>query len=166
MQKLVEINKALKRKYPEQIVIVTAKDGNGKHNPITLGWHMRTSIKPPMLAISVGLARYTYGCIRESKEFVVTHPSLQMMDAVKFYGSRTGRKCDKLAEMPCVTTAATKIDSLIYTDAVINFECTLQSELISGDHAIFVGEVVAAHVHENDDLKNLFSIKSGVMGEL
>lgn len=46
---------AIARKYPEGVAIAIAKDPQGKHNPITLCWLMRTSHEPPMLAISVGL---------------------------------------------------------------------------------------------------------------
>ena len=50
MQKQVTWAQARRIKYPEQIVIAIAKDASGKHNPITLGWAMQTSIDPPMLA--------------------------------------------------------------------------------------------------------------------
>jgi hypothetical protein len=38
MQKQVSFEKDVKTKYPEQIVIIVAKDKNGKANPVTMGW--------------------------------------------------------------------------------------------------------------------------------
>ena len=50
---------AIRRKYPEQVVIAAVKDARGKYNPITLGWTMITSHESPMMAISVGRTRYS-----------------------------------------------------------------------------------------------------------
>ena len=52
MQKQAEYQEAIKTKYPEQIVIAIARDKTGKANPITLGWTMIASGKPPMMAIA------------------------------------------------------------------------------------------------------------------
>ncbi len=147
-QKQVRYNEAIVRKYPEQVVIAIAKDEKGMPNPITLGWTMITSGTPPMLAISVGLGRYSLGAIRHSKEFVISFPSEELADAALFFGSHSGRDMDKMKEHPVATQPAAAIDSVLLADAVANFECKLVSELETGDHVIFVGEVVAAHVNE------------------
>jgi flavin reductase (DIM6/NTAB) family NADH-FMN oxidoreductase RutF len=36
---------------------------------------------------------------------------------------------------------------VILDDASANFECVLEGELITGDHVIFAGRVVASHVY-------------------
>ena len=68
MQKETTWAEAIRTKYPEQVAIAIAKDPQGKHNPIALGWVMQTSHSPPMLAFSVGLTRYSLGVIRAAKE--------------------------------------------------------------------------------------------------
>ena len=45
--------RAIVSKYPEQIVIGIARDDSGKYNPITLGWTMIVSHKPPMMAVAL-----------------------------------------------------------------------------------------------------------------
>ena len=75
MQVKTPFNDAIVKKYPEQIVIALAKERSGKVNPITLGWTMLTSHKPPMMAISIGLTRYSLEVIREAGEFVIAFPS-------------------------------------------------------------------------------------------
>ena len=50
MQKQTEYIEVIKTKYPEQVVIAIAKDKDGQANPITLGWTMIVSGKPPMMA--------------------------------------------------------------------------------------------------------------------
>jgi len=160
MQKQVDYSEAVKTKYPEQVVIAIAKDRNGKANPITLSWAMFASYTPPMMAIAVTTTHYSVECLRYSKCFCIAFPSAEMADAALFFGSKTGRDFDKLANSDCKTEPAKEIDSLLLTDAVANFECTLESQTVAGDHIIFVGKVVAAHTN-TEPKRRLYSIASG-----
>jgi flavin reductase (DIM6/NTAB) family NADH-FMN oxidoreductase RutF len=160
MQKQVKYEQALKTKYPEQVVIVIAKDKNGKANPVTLGWTMLTSGTPPMMAIALYKGHYSVKCIRRSKCFTLTFPSADMADAALFFGSHSGRNVDKFAEFPCKTSPAEKINSVLLADAVANFECTLAKQIVTGDHVIFVGLVVCSHVNPKRK-KRLYSLASG-----
>ncbi|UCC22912.1 MAG: flavin reductase family protein [Planctomycetota bacterium] len=147
MQKQVEYQEAIKTKYPEQVVIAIAKDKDGKANPITLGWTMIVSGKPPMMAIAVAKTHYSIETIRHSKCFTIAFPTSQMAEAALFFGSRHGGEVDKFAEFECAHEPAKVIDSLLLTDAVANFECTLESEAEAGDHIVFVGKIVASHMN-------------------
>ena len=164
MQKEVPFQIAIESRYPEQIAIAVARDAQGKYNPITLGWVMPTSLAPPMLAISVGKARYTADAIRRSACFVVAYPSESQAQEAKFFGTHSGRETDKLAHVRCETEKAHKVDSRLLTDAVANFECRLVQEMETGDLIIFVGEVVCAHVHSNPANRLFTLIKSQHLG--
>jgi flavin reductase (DIM6/NTAB) family NADH-FMN oxidoreductase RutF len=160
MQKQVEYAEAIKTKYPEQVVIAIAKDKNGKANPVTLGWTMIVSGAPPMMAIAVAKKHYSIQTIRHSKCFTVAFPSVEMADAALFFGSRSGRDVDKLAEFECETAPAKSIDSVLLSEAVANFECTLESETEAGDHIIFVGKVVCSHAN-SEPKKRLYTVGPG-----
>jgi flavin reductase (DIM6/NTAB) family NADH-FMN oxidoreductase RutF len=157
MQKQVEYQDAIKTKYPEQVVIAIAKDKNGKANPVTLGWTMIVSGEPPMMAISVYKGHYSIETIRYSKCFTIAYPSSDMADAALCFGSKSGRDVDKFAEFDCVTEPAKKIDSLLLTDAVANFECRLVKQVTTGDHIIFIGKIVASHIN-TEAKKRLYTI--------
>ncbi len=160
MQKQVSYEDAIKTKYPEQVVIAIARDQNGKANPVTLGWTMIASGKPPMMAIAVARGHYSVEAINAGKCFTVAFPSAEMAEAALFFGSRSGLQVDKFAEFDCPNRPAEKIDSVILTDAVANFECTLESQAEAGDHIIFVGKVVCSHVN-TEDKKRLYSLAPG-----
>ncbi len=160
MQKQAEFPEAIKTKYPEQVVIAIARDRNGKANPITLGWTMIVSGKPPMMAIAVASTHYSIETIRHSKCFCLAFPSSDMADAALFFGSKSGRDIDKLAEFDCKTEPAKAIDSVLLTEAVANFECTLESETVAGDHIIFVGKVVCSHIN-TEPKKRLYTVGPG-----
>ena len=159
-QKQVDYGTASKRKFPEQVVIALAKDEKGVANPITLGWTMVTSGTPPMMAIAVAKGHYSVGAIRHSREFVIAFPSEDMVEETLFYGTHSGRDTEKLKAHPCTTQPASVVDCVLLADAVANFECRLASELETGDHVVFVGEVTAAHVNE-DAKGRLYSVASG-----
>jgi len=160
MQKQVEYSDAIKTKYPEQVVIAIAKDKTGRANPVTLGWTMIVSGNPPMMAIAVASKHYSIETIRHSKCFTIAFPSSQMTDAALFFGSRSGRDTDKFAEFDCKTEPAKDIDSVLLAEAVANFECTLESETVAGDHIIFVGKVVSSHTN-TEPKKRLYTIGPG-----
>lgn len=160
MQKQVEYSDAVRTKYPEQVVIAIARDKDGKANPVTLGWTMIASGKPPMMAIAVASKHYSVECINHSRCFTVAFPSSGMADAALFFGSRSGRSVDKFAEFDCKTEPAKEIDSVLLTDAVANFECTLEAQLPAGDHIIFVGRVVCSHVNTQGG-KRLYTVGPG-----
>ena len=97
MQKAASYESAIARKYPEQVVIAIAKDAGGKCNPIALGWTMITSSNPPMLAIAIGIGRYSLEAVRHAREFVVAFPSIEMEREMLYFGTVSGRDEDKLA---------------------------------------------------------------------
>ena len=160
MQKQVEYSDAIKTKYPEQVVIAIAKDRNGKANPITLGWTMIVSGRPPMMAIAVAKTHYSIEAITHSRTFTIAFPSSEMADAALFFGSKSGRDIDKFADFDCKTEPAKTIDSVLLSDAVANFECTLESETIASDHIIFVGRVICSHSN-TEPKKRLYTVGPG-----
>ena len=160
MQKKVEYSDAVKTKYPEQVVIAIAKDRHGKANPVTLGWTMIVSGNPPMMAIAVAKKHYSVEAITHSECLTIAFPSAEMAEAALFFGSKSGREIDKFAEFECETEPAKEIDSVLLTDAVANFECTLDSQIPVGDHIIFVGTVVSSHMNA-EQKKRLYTTGPG-----
>lgn len=166
MQVPTAYEEAIVRRHPEQVALAIAKDQHGKFNPITLGWTMLTSHEPPMIAVSVGLTRYSLEVIRGAGEFVVCFPSSTMTAEALAFGTKSGRDVDKLATSGVKTQPATAIDGVLLSDAVANFECRLLSELQTGDHVIFVGQVIAAHANQDATLRRLYSLGHDLLGGL
>jgi len=160
MQVQTEFNEAVKRKYPEQVAFVIAKDERGKANPITLGWSMHVSMKPPMWAVAIRPERYSAGCIRRRKCFTFVLPTVEMADDALFFGTHSGSDMDKFAQRGTKLVEAKEIDSVLIEDAVANFECVLEGEMEAGDHIIFVGRVVASHVNTKA-CKRLYVVEAG-----
>ncbi len=160
MQKQVPYAEAVRTKYPEQVVIAIAKDKGGKANPVTLGWTMFASGDPLMMTIAVASGHYTVKAIEHSKCFTIAYPSAEMADIALFFGSRSGRDIDKFAESDCRTEPAREIDSVLLSDAVANFECVEETRVRAGDHIVYIGRVVAAHVN-TEPRKRLYTVAPG-----
>jgi len=149
----VEFDKAnIKTKHPAKVVVAIVKDINGKFNPITLEWYMKTSIKPPMFAISIGHARYSYECLQKNRFFNLCFPSKEMINATMLWGTKSGRDMDKLAESGHDWFAGRLSKYPIMKDAKATFECQVVTQVKSGDHTIFVGEVKHAWLDEEKEV--------------
>lgn len=142
-------NEAVKAvKKPAKITIAVVKDEAGKFNTITLEWFMKTSIKPPMLAISIGQTRYSYECLQKFRYFNLCFPSKEMKEAALISGSRSGSDTDKMELMQENYISGRLCGLPVFTNAAANFECEIVTQVRSGDHTIFVGEVKHSWVNE------------------
>ncbi|HIE11136.1 MAG TPA: flavin reductase family protein [Kiritimatiellae bacterium] len=152
---------AFQLKYPEPIALAVSYDEqNRRPNIITLGWFMRTSFSPPMCAISVGHTRHSHTTIGRSGEFVLVLPSPHQADAVLHCGTVSGRDHDKFAETGLKALPATAVRPPLIEGAVLALECRTVGRCESGDHTIFIGEVLAGHIAEKPQAP-LFSLQDG-----
>ena len=147
--KEASFSEAMRRKYPEWVVLITTVDEDGKPNVMPAGWAMIASHQPPMFAIAVGHGRYTHELIRSQKEFVITFPSPGLEGAIEYTGSCSGRDVDKFKEFGLKPLKAKEIKPPLLSGCVVNLECKLEGELEAGDHTIFLGKVVAAYIDDD-----------------
>lgn len=161
MQQPTTYAKALERRMPVETFILLATDAAGVCNPITVNWVMRTSIDPPLIAVSIAHSRYSHEVVREAGAFVVAAPTVDMSEETRFFGTKSGRKVAKLAQKGTATEAASEIDCLLLSDAVLNLECRLEDVFDTGDHSIFVGSVVASHVNSDETVQRMYTVASG-----
>ncbi|MCS7131377.1 MAG: flavin reductase family protein [Hadesarchaea archaeon] len=149
MEKIdVDVSLASRLFAPRLTVLVTSIDKMGRANIITLSWAMPTSFDPPLVAISVGEQRYSHELIESCKEFVVNIPSQDILEKVQLCGSRSGRGVDKFSESGLTQLPSKKVKPPRIKECVAHLECKLIDSLRTGDHTIFIGEVLAASVDE------------------
>lgn len=126
---------------PSKVALVVSRKPDHNYNLITVEWFMRTSIQPPQFAISIGHSRYSYDCLSDFGYFNLVLPSPELKPVLSLAGSNSGRDMDKFAASG-VEFKPGKFQKIpILTEAIANFECEIVSQVRSGDHTIFVGEV-------------------------
>lgn len=130
---------------PKMCAILTC----GNTNAITLAWHTPISRKPPLYGVSVSPRRFSYGIIREGKEFALNFVSFDYWEMVHYCGTHSGKKEDKIANANISLEGCKAIGTNSIAQAYAVLECTLYDEKKLGDHTLFVGEVKRAAV-DND----------------
>ena len=70
MQQPEEIQNAILRKYPEQVVLVTTRAPEGRLNVMAVGWTAIASGDPLMFMLAIDNASLTYGLIQATRSFV------------------------------------------------------------------------------------------------
>jgi len=139
------------RKYcarPERIVWAVAEH-EGKQSICPLGWKMNTSGSPPMIAVSIAPARFTHDLIANSGEFVLAWPGEELAETTLFCGTCSGGDVDKIKETGLSIVHGQYVKAPLIQECIANLECRLAGQLTTGDHTIFVGEIMAVWVNEN-----------------
>lgn len=144
-------------KRPERVVLAVSVDAKGLADIIALGWKMRTSGIPPMYAISIGHSRYSHKLISESKEFVLSIPGEDLSEQVLYVGTVSGRKVDKFKETGLTPVPSKIVRPPLIQECIVNHECNVVGQLNTGDHTIFVGEVLVSWLAD-EKKQNLSSI--------
>jgi flavin reductase (DIM6/NTAB) family NADH-FMN oxidoreductase RutF len=154
----INLASAYRLLHPMHTVLVSCVGKAGKPNITTLAWAMPTSIKPPLLAISLAPTRHSYTLIEESGEFVVNIPTLEILQAVYACGSLTGRSFDKFKKTNLSQIPAKKVKAPAIRECIAHLECSVDNKFTTGDHTIYVGEILEAYADmgvfsESYDLK-------------
>ncbi len=132
--------------YPKQMAMVTSMSKEGKPNVLTIGWYMTTALDRPLLAISIGRSRYSHKLLWETLEFVLCVAKLPEQHDIAWYvGTCSGATVDKFADSRLKPLPAKHVRPPLIDGCEACFECKIVSELETGDHTIFVGEILAAY---------------------
>ncbi len=144
---------ALKRiKHPAKVALAVCRTPDGRFNAITLEWFMRTSIDPLIYAISIGHTRYSYECLQNTRYFNLIIPSREMRDFTVLCGSKSGRDIDKFAQCDHSNFSGRLAKLPIIRDALCNLECEIVTQVRTGDHTVFAGEVKYAWLDPEKDI--------------
>lgn len=134
--------------FPVPAVMVTCADKSGKANIITLAWVGIVCSDPPTISISIRPGRYSNGIIKETGEFVVNIPNLDLVKETDTCGIISGRDKDKFKETGLTKTAASKVKAPLIKECPVNIECRVKQVSNLGVHDLFLGEVLAVHYDE------------------
>lgn len=122
------------------VILVTTKDtSTGIENIMPARWCTRCSTEPPLIAISIGLERYTHELLEKNKYFGISIPN-ENFD-YKFIGSHSGRDIDKF-NYEKIEKIYGKHGTPLIKDALLNIELEKYSSFKTGDHTFFVGKVL------------------------
>jgi len=133
---------------PVPVALVSTQDKGGRPNIITVAWTGVVCSDPPMLSISLRPSRYSHGIIRETGEFVVNIPSVDIIRQVDYCGITSGKDVDKYRETGLTPVDSERVAPPAIRECPISMECQLTEIVPLGIHDLFLGEILATRVSE------------------
>jgi flavin reductase (DIM6/NTAB) family NADH-FMN oxidoreductase RutF len=121
-----------------ELNIVTSTDGS-TINGLIVAWITQVSIEPPLMAVCLGLKKYTRELVDRSGVMAINILAQDQADMVAAFGYRSGREIDKFEGVryrPGVT------GSPILENASAYLDCRVTESLEAGDHRLYVAEVI------------------------
>ena len=158
---LVKVSKVTRLLHPKLTAIITSCNREGKCNAMSAAWVMPVSANPPLIVVAISPKRLTYTYIKETREFGVNIPLINMLEIVNYFGSVSGRVENKLSKVK--TFKAKKINVPLITGCVAWLECIVENEVEAGDHVLFIGRVLDAYALKDyideDGTYNVYKFK-------
>lgn len=129
---------------PGPIVLVSSS-WKGKHNIMTMGWHMILEFSPSLIGCYIGTENHSFEMIRRSKECVINIPTLDLANKVVGIGNTTGAEIDKFKTFELTVEPAKKVTAPLIKECYANLECRLHDARMIKKYSLFIFEVVKAH---------------------
>lgn len=138
--------KTVLRHFSYGLYALTVKHGGEEHG-MTANWVTQASFDPPMVVVAVETTSKTVAMIRDAHHFAVN----VLLEGQRELAGKLGRSSANTPQkLKGIKTKPAPISGApVLTDALGWVECRVVATLPSGDHALVLGEVVAAGVeHE------------------
>jgi len=125
-------------------VTLVTSSWHGKNNVMPAAFVTPLSFEPPLVGVAISPTRHSYDMIRYSEQFALNIPSRRLLHHVQYLGSVSGADVDKLELTKLPTFKATRVEAPLIEGCVGYIECGVEDALRTGDHVLFVGQVLAA----------------------
>jgi flavin reductase (DIM6/NTAB) family NADH-FMN oxidoreductase RutF len=170
----VEFSSAYRLLHPMHTILISCVGITGKPNILPLAWATPTSNDPALVAISMSPNRYSHTLIEETKEFVINIPTVDIINETLACGRTSGKNHDKFSEIGLTPLPARKVKAPIIKECIAHLECKLRNQFKTGDHTVFVGEIIEAYANEGvftdkyvvDKARMLFHLGGNVFATL
>lgn len=138
----IDLKTAYRFLYPRFTIIVSSGTLSNP-NALAIAWSTPLSADPPLLGVLIANKRYSHEIIKETKSFVVNIPHFNLVEETHFVGQISGREDPKKIEKAGFTLEPSKkIAAPRIKECKINLECKLVDTITTGDHDMFVGEII------------------------
>lgn len=135
------------RKVPLVVSVVTVGRG-GVENGLTVSWACPVSFDPPQFMIAVDRHHYSVDFLKSTKNFAV---NVLRSDQVKLAGHFARQSMSGEEKLAAFATRESATGAAILADAVAYLDCELANVVETGDHLLFIGNVVDAGILHDDE---------------
>ncbi len=117
----MQISKAFTLIEPGPVVLVTTNNGH-KDNVMTITWTMVLDFSASF-AITTGPWNYSYAALQESRECVISIPTVDLIDTVVGVGTCSGEDTDKFDKFGLTATKGKHVRAPLIKECLANIEC-------------------------------------------
>ncbi len=133
-------------KIPNVLALVGSAAG-GERNGMTTSWITQLSMEPVLIGIGVDNSAVTHRLITDGRSFTV---NLWNADETKVFVKFSKPAVDDGATLNGRAVHAEVTGAPVFDDAIAWMDCEVRHALDLGTHTLFVGEVVAAAILDDD----------------
>ncbi|MBN1103363.1 MAG: flavin reductase [Deltaproteobacteria bacterium] len=132
------------------IYVLTSAQG-AQINGMIASWASQVSHEPPLIMVAIHPNRYSHALVEKSRAF-----ALHVLDRNQKNLIRRFKGPDPQAKFESLSWVRGKTGSPILQECIACVECEVRAKYEPGNHSLFVGEVVQAHVFlQSDPLSTL-----------
>jgi flavin reductase (DIM6/NTAB) family NADH-FMN oxidoreductase RutF len=130
---------------PGPVVLLTTTRG-GRHNLMTMSWHMMVEFTSPLVACVVSSVNHSFAALHATRECVIAIPAVDLAPKVVQVGNCSGRDIDKFATFGVTPVPARQVAPPLVAACFANLECRTANTRLVNRHNLFVLEVVQAWI--------------------
>jgi len=124
------------------VVIISTKYGD-QINGMSAAWMSRTSDQPFQVMVAVYRTNFTHELLKKSGIYAINFLKEGQQPLAVHFGYQSGRDVNKFQKVSYFTDAT---GSPILKGCLAYLDCRVLSEVDSGDHTVFFGEVLSGKV--------------------
>lgn len=138
---VLPLSKAFTLIEPGPVVLVTTNDGR-KDNVMTITWTMVMDFSAAF-AITTGPWNHSYAALRDTRECVLSIPTVDLIDTAVGIGTCSGKDTDKFEKFGLTRAKAQHVRAPLIRECLANIECRVVD--IIDRHGIVVLDGIAAY---------------------
>ncbi len=141
------VKKTVLRHFPYGLYAVTVA-AEGEEHAMTANWVTQAAFEPPMVVVAVENTSKTIGLMRDSHHFAIS----VLQQGQRELAGKLGRTSEQSPQkLKGIKTKPAPVSGVpVLADCLGWVECRVVATLPAGDHALVLGEVVAAGVEHED----------------
>jgi flavin reductase (DIM6/NTAB) family NADH-FMN oxidoreductase RutF len=133
-------------KIPNALVLVGSRAGD-RRNAMTTTWVTQLSMEPVLVGVGVDRSAVTHQLIREGGSFTV---NLWRADETRVFVKFSKPALDDGVTLNGWAVDAAPSGAPVFADAIAWMDCTVRREIDLGTHTLFLGEVTAASIVDDE----------------
>lgn len=143
--KSLPLSKVYQLLEPGPVVLLTTSH-KGRHNVMTMSWHMMVEFEPPLVACVVSEANHSFTALKRTKECVIAIPAVKLARKVVQIGNSSGRDLDKFDAYSLTALPAKSVSAPLISECFANLECKVVDTVLVGKYNLFILETLNAWI--------------------